>query len=104
MSNDNARSETRHTPGPWKVHSDGEITDATGALVADVNLFHSNGARANARFIVRACNAHDAMYEALKKYVANDNDLRAGCTIDAQDWAEAHQFGSVALAKAEGAV
>lgn len=60
------------TPGPWKATHIGEgefrkeiiIDTATCGQIAEV-LDAGNGA-ANAAFIVRACNSHDALLEALK--------------------------------------
>lgn len=66
---------TAHTPTPWvrdprsgrttMVYSD----DATGSAIADCapSMVHRSQAEceANAAFIVRACNAHDELVEAL---------------------------------------
>lgn len=82
-------SEHKHTPGPWQVkhdfdtegrttilgNVDGEIIDGTThysfdfvarTLDEDDDSQCPSIAVANADFIVRACNSHDAMLAALK--------------------------------------
>ena len=54
---------TEHSPLPWRVSGDHpsrvDITPEFGYAVA--NLFLTPETEANAAFIVRACNAHDAL-------------------------------------------
>ena len=59
---------TDRTPGPWKVDTDGfnhyglpRVLGSDGCIVAGVMQ-----TQANAEFIVRACNAHDQLLEALR--------------------------------------
>ena len=64
---------TKHTPGPWVWHEQGEANEY--CLLASgqkwVIAFRQNGElmperqRANAAFIVRACNSHDDLLAAL---------------------------------------
>ena len=63
----------KHTPTPWRVDSKyrADIIGADGRDVAETALSASyrrplEDQYANAAFIVRACNAHEAMREALK--------------------------------------
>ena len=69
----NAISEIDHTPLPWNWHEQGEANEYC-LLTNDkrwVLAFRQNGEiwtkeqKANAEFIVRACNSHDAMLDAL---------------------------------------
>ena len=61
-------SDAKHTPTPW-FHCGAEIgmaTETSGYGVATATDTNFAQAEANAEFIVRAVNAHDAMLEALK--------------------------------------
>ena len=63
--------ETSHTPGPWKQHATpgkiyASVRGADGRCVADCGSRSDVIAQANAEFIVRACNAHDDLLEALE--------------------------------------
>lgn len=70
-----------HTPGPWT--SDGMANDMmefriyspTGRVIAKIQDFTTfredvEQAEANVAYIVRACNSHEAMLEALKACVS----------------------------------
>jgi hypothetical protein len=65
-------TQHQHTQGPWRVFTafvDAEIvTDRPTANETEsiVQFKGQRNALANARFIVRACNAHDDMLEALE--------------------------------------
>lgn len=72
------------TPGDWTLFSDGETNEIIGPDRIPVvkwpgfdDSFRSIGThRANARFIVRACNSHDELLDALETLldvVLNDN-------------------------------
>lgn len=76
------------TPGPWKVldlrHQGGGQIKITGEpspwssrYVANV-LVSNPAAPDNAAFIVRACNAHDGLVEALRD-IANGENMSPGC-------------------------
>ncbi len=61
---------TQHTPTPWTLNKRDrapmigfDVGDGGGLLplVPEVHGFNLNVARANAAFIVTACNAHDAL-------------------------------------------
>ena len=68
--------KAQHTPGPYKVSSKyGTSTDKQNYIIADVILvaiiagsdsLADEQDEANARFIVRACNAHDELVRILK--------------------------------------
>ena len=61
-----------HTPGPWIAEGGSVFSDdATGSIVATCDGFRyaprpKSEVLANAEFIVRVCNSHAAMLEALK--------------------------------------
>jgi hypothetical protein len=90
MSTAPKSNRTTHTPGPWKAgeaawfrgraHDDTEsgkrpiTSTAPGARGVIANVY----GRANAEFIVRACNAHDELLAALK-------ELRAAITVGSTD-------------------
>ena len=63
-------SEVKHTPTPWRQHyplKPGVIVDAHDKRVAEV--FGRDIWAPNAAFIVRACNAHDALVRELSHLV-----------------------------------
>jgi hypothetical protein len=83
--------ETSRTPGPWRVgESTGygiEIRTSTpfNANVAMAIPWKDGQGKANAAFIVRACNAYDDMLAALEAaYVA----LLGGLPEDESKWPE----------------
>ena len=59
-----------HSKTPWAVDTDGDIMAANGPKVADM-AYTTPRDRA---FIVRACNAHDALLSALRALVALHED------------------------------
>ena len=71
---------SKHTPGPWRVDDPrgGSVYVTTSAM--HIARMESDNARTdsdNAKFIVRACNAHDALLAALRDLVAVQfNDQR----------------------------
>lgn len=86
-----------HTPTPWRVETgttliwgdcticdDGTTPDRLGVPVADAQLARPwsdgrpsyNEADANAAFIVRAVNSHDALVKALENIAGNDEEPR----------------------------
>jgi len=76
-------AQAAHTPTPWKfedeyVRADALNGDEGGNIVADVytrpSHSHSPEMEANAAFIVRAVNAHDALVEALEIMVGSYED------------------------------
>ena len=73
--NDNASAaaagQAAHTPTPWATEGSFVIHPASGMTVADCQLHRDTPEEkgednANAAFIVRACNSHAALVEALK--------------------------------------
>ena len=97
---------TQHTPTPWQV----ELRNAGAAIVAPAasGKMHEatvicsglGGNRANAAFIVRACNAHDELVAALTlaKYVLATLSLDDDCT---EGQPEALAAARAALAKVQ---
>jgi len=65
---------TKHTPGPWIVRTSGEVgtADEMLASVYPIEATRTEERRANAAFIVRACNSHDDLLAALEKIAAGD--------------------------------
>lgn len=61
---------TQHTPLPWYTETDVDILDANGMTVCSTLEPESNVATQadydNAAFIVKACNSHAALVEALE--------------------------------------
>lgn len=55
----------QHTPTPWSVDRGLVIRDAEGKWVANVDGGNDAVSKTRAAFIVRACNAHDDLVEAL---------------------------------------
>lgn len=67
----NTNKETKHTPTPWHISDEHRIVDEQGGLVADVKYAKATTAEAmaDAEFISRAVNSHEALLEAAKKVV-----------------------------------
>jgi len=59
--------KTEHTPIPW--HTEGNLIGGDGGLIAEATSFKPERNRANAEFIVRACNSHVALLEACEDAV-----------------------------------
>lgn len=113
--------KTEHTPGPWHTERGLSSTGATPIRDAErVNVAWVCGsdaidgtpqkAKANAEFIVRACNAHDELVAALEKQVAHTEQLAGmanrfaaqlglGKKVNPEDWTDQAR---AALAKAKG--
>ncbi len=76
---------SQHTPTPWKAQQGLSSTSPRleivradlSAFVAQVHRTHDGNkeAEANAAFIVRACNSHDALVEALSALEAELSHL-----------------------------
>ena len=68
----------KHTPTPWNVIIDDKLIYIDSDLDNICDLYHfgfasipvtKDNAEANAQFIVKACNAHDKLVEALEDMV-----------------------------------
>ena len=100
---------TGHTPVPWSIGKRRWITsgDVDIARIHSVSKIGENEAVANAEFIVRACNSHDALLEALELYdsfsKAND-DWRQMVRnlLNSDDTPEVVIKAREAIAKAKG--
>lgn len=62
---------TKHTPGPWVVEQQADTTPVITYQARDIAVIETahGDSKANAAFIVRACNAHDDLLAALAKCV-----------------------------------
>ncbi len=66
-------TENQHTPTPWHVDNTGVVVGSRAPngstdLIADLHTSAMpSEARANAAFIVKACNNHQALVEALRR-------------------------------------
>ena len=65
-------ADTQHTPVPWSIGKRRWITsgDVDIARIHSVSKIGEGEAVANAEFIVRACNSHDALLEVLETLMA----------------------------------
>ena len=108
---------SEHTPTPWKLKHKIDPTAVSGitksagfdAVIANCGGWSSNTADpdkqrneqvANAAFIVRACNAHEALVEALAFYVMIFGNTAASITRESAR--EAYESANSALALARG--
>lgn len=95
-----------HTPTPWYVQPFArgmpEIRAANGAEIAEIFPFNFDAddpqTMANARYIVRACNAHDELVAALESAMA----VLCGDEMNKSSLIKALTEGRAALAKAKG--
>ena len=98
-------THSTHTPVPWisdggiRVQGNSEGHRHAIALICPPPPYLTSTmyAQANARFIVRACNAHDELLAACE---ATANLIEP---IGRPDVQEAHDMARAAIAKAEGA-
>ena len=100
-------ADIQHTPGPWTIGRGRRwITsgDVDIARIHDVSKIGEAEAVANAEFIIRACNSHDALLEALENLMeweggepGSYNDLSDQERAD-EVWQDAFD----AIAKAKG--
>ena len=61
----------KHTPTPWKVDGNSDVFsgDPSKGTRKDIACIQSDNYAEDAEFIVRACNAHDDLLEALERIV-----------------------------------
>ena len=92
-------SDTQHTPVPWSLEYRRWITsgDVYIARIHDVSKIGEAEAVANAEFIIRACNSHDALLEALEMALR----MMEGESLDEQFDGEAEVIRD-AIAQAKG--
>lgn len=82
-----------HTKGPWRVDAHRLTISAADGNIGLLNLARPDEvSSANAAFIVRACNSHDALVSALKACVS---ELPDRCEHE-------REMARAAIAKAEG--
>jgi hypothetical protein len=101
---------TPHSPLPWSVCGTTLSPLYASVVTADgVEFMHDDDtlmSKADAEFIVRACNAHDELLAALKAVVDmfgpwHDDDCPADDTCDCSS-KPIHDAINAAIAKAEG--
>ncbi len=87
-SQPSAAGEAAHTPTPWGDNNNCQFVSPSGLLIGDTG----NGdqrtwaeRRANAAFIVRACNSHAALVAALEEI---DRRLSQQVDADTATWPE----------------
>lgn len=99
----------KHTPLPWKIHQTedrlpipiiGKSCEFIAECSDDGSLIRASQAWDNARFIVRACNSHYELVEALEA-ILGDNMTPAG-EPGHIDYGQACKMARSALAKAKG--
>ena len=73
-----------HTPTPWKVWRDPgnpspRITGADRCLVLSIGIgpHFAKPTEANAEFIVRACNSHEALVQAVRFALSDEGGMSA---------------------------
>ncbi len=71
-----------HTPGPWRTWTDGghiSVIEVKNPLeICAVTLYKDGRHNANADFIVRACNSHAELVEALERLQTATTKMLAG--------------------------
>jgi len=71
------KTKTEHTPTPWAIDTDlSAIISPSGQMTARVYGNTTEEFKANAEFIVRACNCHEALLETLCRlllFLASDD-------------------------------
>jgi len=81
------KTKTQHTPTPWKVgfKNPQTIESETGKDIAACGAYRLSlkEAEANADFIVRAVNSHEALLEAAKQALKFINEKANGVYVDA---------------------
>ncbi len=95
------KNEQKHTELPWNFYEGAEYYlinsgNITRICVADIKREFAN-AEANAQFIVKACNSHYELLEALKK-------AKSILGIWENDYEEIKKIIEQAIQKAEGKV
>ena len=58
--------KAQHTPTPWNLNGRHIDAEKGNKLIVSLRSEHDAENLANAAFIVRACNSHDALVEALE--------------------------------------
>lgn len=106
--------KTPHTPTPWRIVETNLGLAIVGADIEDLAALpqgkwgpgSAEQKKANADFIVRACNAHDDLLAALETLLADAEAhayARFGVDPGATDEPEANKIARAAIAKATAA-
>lgn len=96
--------ETKHTPTPWRTGGNFKsISVGLGDVITEITTVHGiqdipGSRKANAEFIVRACNLHDELVLALELILKSHDASCKGeeCQLSGID------LGRIALNKAKG--
>lgn len=98
----NTTSKVKHTPLPWNYHNSNndDYLDIDSAGTRITSIFNvDKEAKANAEFIVTACNSHYELLEALKKAESSLESLQEADCFDKLD-RKALNAVTAAIAKA----
>ena len=93
----------KHTPGPW--FADGITIESNSGNIGLMNLARpENESKANAAFIVKACNMHEELVEACKEAAGALGSfmLLPGYKAKLTGMTNILYFIEAAIAKAEG--
>lgn len=99
--------DAKHTPTPWKTNGK-SITASNGGLIASTGFdVADEGRLEDAQFIVRAVNAHKALFNACVMACASMDELASNAG-DVEEWNDGgHAYTALdmlraAIAKAKG--
>jgi len=99
----------KHTPGPWSVGTGLRTSAGKGiGFIAEIKTLPNRDYQqmeANADFIVRACNSHDELLEALKECLKAVNTVIAFSDMaghESLSFIRVKKMAEQAIAKAEG--
>lgn len=102
--------KTAHTPTPWEIRDVPsrerfKITDSTGYTIAEMPSYPIiEKEEANAAYIVRAVNAHEALLEALEQCLTLDGaTAERSHTMALKRLQAINEIATAAIAKAKGA-
>ena len=94
-------TNAKHTPTPW-FYSNGEVYDIKDNQICLVSYYQDGRVKANAAFIVRACNSHDALVEALEALEARALEMRK--LINPKTWSDLENMATVEIINARAAL
>lgn len=99
-------AETKHTPTPYRAEISDRLSDSSDCWVIDSEagsiaemMCPADVEEATAKFIVRACNSHDDLVEAVKEAIAYFEEVEEYANYDCHTISEKLR---ATLAKATG--
>ena len=99
-------TNAKHTPGPWQGYMENKTayieSKADQKIIASCGITTSPESKANAAFIVRACNSHDALVEALEALEARALEMRK--LINPKTWSDLESMATVEIINARAAL